>query len=197
MATYTDPATAVLVGPLLEEVLAALSVKSDRLRNTNADAACLRWFRQQDAAFKGGLNTKIMKFRSLINTTTFTIGFTPLTARIQNQNASAIQELAAMGQPLPDPGHGRSHVELDVHFSSLSRYLPLTPAPGVIVATAFNQSQFETLVHELSHLFLRTNDLGYGTENACNLAINNAPHAQNNAENWGIFVEACGHHRTS
>ena len=62
-----------------------------------------------------------------------------------------------------------------------------------------NQSQFETVIHELTHVILSTNDEklannddAYGTNRALQLAGQNMALAKTNAENWGCFIEACG-----
>jgi hypothetical protein len=58
------------------------------------------------------------------------------------------------------------------------------------------QDKFETLVHELSHLILQTDDeklangkTAYGAQRALKLVQEDPARAQNNAENWGFFVE--------
>lgn len=110
------------------------------------------------------------------------------------------------------------NVMLGDNFRSLPQFLPIIPPapplPGAIPGAApaagplinanqFLQSQFNTLVHELSHVCLSTQDVlgaggtAYGTQRAAALAVANPAQAQNNAENVGIFVEACGHHEIS
>lgn len=103
-------------------------------------------------------------------------------------------------------------VFLDENFQRLPAQLPLAvpppppagappvpPPPPRVAVNAWNQSKFNTLVHELTHLLLGTADEvgaagdAYGTQRAYQLATNSPAQAQNNAENWGIFVEVCGH----
>jgi hypothetical protein len=90
---------------------------------------------------------------------------------------------------------GKAHgptfqMHFNLNFPNLKTYANPTPA------TCAGQSQFETLVHELSHLVLNTNDetlssgvTAYGGSNARTLAAQSPDKAKNNAENWGFFIE--------
>ena len=67
-----------------------------------------------------------------------------------------------------------------------------------MAATIIN-GKFETLVHELTHVLWGTADhplstrvTAYGDYNALALAIEDDDVAFDNAENWGIFLEAVG-----
>jgi hypothetical protein len=57
------------------------------------------------------------------------------------------------------------------------------------LVTAGAGGQFKTLVHELSHLGLNTDDHIYRAANCVNLATTNAATAFDNADNWGFFIE--------
>jgi hypothetical protein len=98
---------------------------------------------------------------------------------------------------------GEVPVELGTNFRSLPMYLPMFP-DGTVDNTGWNQSQLDTLVHELSHLLLGTKDKtlangkeAYGAKRASKLALESPQRALKNAENWGIFIEAAGYHRSS
>lgn len=98
---------------------------------------------------------------------------------------------------------GEVPVELGTTFRTLPVYLPMFP-DGTVDNTGWNQSQLETLIHELSHLLLGTADVllggakeAYGAKRAAKLALESPSAALRNAENWGIFIEAAGYHRSS
>jgi len=52
-------------------------------------------------------------------------------------------------------------------------------------------SQFQTFVHEITHMLLDTDDIAYGQQQ-CRMLAKRSPYAaKNNADNWGYFVEEC------
>jgi len=55
--------------------------------------------------------------------------------------------------------------------------------------TANHNSQFQSLVHEITHLLIHTEDYRYGYERSLNLALGSSNHAWRNADNWGYFIE--------
>jgi len=194
---YLKPAIGTL-GPL---VMTALATAADRLGGPHADDAVKRWFGTKDAAFKATLARDLRRMRSVINVHTITIGSEDLMKRHANTNASAWTAPGRVGvgdKVLDDEGRS---VFVDANFHKLSQFLPKSGTR--INANGDYQSQFNTLVHELSHLLIGTKDVAgargtaYGTKNAEALAAATPLDAAKNAENWGIFVEACGHHRTS
>ncbi|MDJ0642491.1 MAG: M35 family metallo-endopeptidase [Erythrobacter sp.] len=145
-------------------------------------------------------------------------------ARDANTNAMSLAvnapvgiggNVATLGAAMGGGNQDQRSVFLDENFMQLPDLLPLAPPPPPVVpangapvpppppprvaANGWHQSKFNTLVHELTHLLLGTDDVvgatgdAYGTQRASQLAAANAGQAENNAENWGIFVEACGH----
>ncbi len=52
-----------------------------------------------------------------------------------------------------------------------------------------HHSQFQTIVHELTHLILHTEDHRYGYQESLKLAQISEPAAWKNADNWGYFLE--------
>jgi Lysine-specific metallo-endopeptidase len=189
-----------------DPIMDALSTAADRVRGGQADAACLRWFGDNSQIFKNELVRKITRFRSVINVSDVTVGFERLASRDRTTNAgafpAAIGNAMNLGTALAHVPGGREVVELDEAFVSLPHYLPTLPG-GTVDDTGYNQSRFETLVHELSHAIIGTiDDLwhgkdAYGAKRSSRLAAHNPAAAKNNAENWGVFIEACGHNRSS
>jgi hypothetical protein len=132
----------------------------------------------------------------------------PMLIRSQGLNAAAFaaknpDDLRNLGKGLAHVPGNEDPVILGESFKRLPIYLKLT-ADGRVDSSFYSQSQFETLVHELSHLLLGSQDVkfddgstAYGAENAELLATFGSEHAFTNAENWGIFVEAVGIHKSS
>ena len=79
-------------------------------------------------------------------------------------------------------------MHINMGFRKLQKYSPDPKNEN-------GQDQFETLVHELSHLIMATDDVeyngekAYGGDSARELARNDSAKAQKNAENMGFFVE--------
>ncbi|MEL6529738.1 MAG: M35 family metallo-endopeptidase [Pseudomonadota bacterium] len=113
------------------------------------------------------------------------------------------------------------HIIIFGGFDRHRNYLALNPPPPPGLALPFgmrpqtgvrrtipsqahmHQSRFGVLIHELSHVLLGVEDRldgnnipYYGTERAEPLAVNQPAAAQDNAENWAIFVEALGYHNS-
>lgn len=171
------------------QILSALGRARDLVRGDSLNTVLMRWFGDTSAAWKSELSGKLNKLRNTLNTETITIGFEDLRSRNAGTNASAYTAGIASV-----PLYARA-IDLNLAFKGLPDYLPLNGG-GTIRNDGWIQSKFETLVHELSHLVLDTDDEmwngheAYGTKRASRLAANNPRVAKNNAENWGIFVEA-------
>jgi hypothetical protein len=224
-----NPATQVQIRPSVDKLMGALATCVERVQSGQADAAIVRWFGADAVAQKKQIAATIGRFKSNINLKRITVGFEVLAAnpnyaktrdaqgkvtiiepkfiRSQGMNAAAYAATDAnvsmsLGDLLSHAPAGDAPVELGEGFRSLPLLLPLTG--GQVDASDYNQSQFETLVHELSHLLLGTTDVkfddgttAYGAEAAAELATFGSTHAFRNAENWGIFVEAVGIHKSS
>ena len=195
---YTGKYTSGLLSKY--DVYKAIQECISRIEKNQADAAMLRWFGDSSNNFKKDLKTKLNKMRSRINLIQINVGFESMKERDVDTNASAFP--GAVTSLNPTSNRGGQHVFLDLNFKNLPNYLPLSG--GLIDASDYHQSQFNTFAHELSHLILNTDDEelnngdeAYGTEQALQLVGENVAKAKNNAENWGIFIEACGYRKTS
>jgi hypothetical protein len=225
----TGPSISVAIRPAQDKLMDALATASARVVSGQADAAIARWFGNDALPQKKKLGTTINRFRSNINVKTIHIGFeamvaNPKFAKVNQPNGkvkiiepkftrSAGTNAAAfrardpnvaldLGDALSHVPKGEAPVELGEGYKQLPLLLPLVG--GQIDASGWIQSQFETLVHELSHLLLGTIDVeftdgttAYGTQAAEELATFGSRHAFQNAENWGIFIEAAGVQRCS
>lgn len=201
----TDNYVSTMIGSLGSQVQNALGTAATEVAAGRATAAMTRWFGDSSPAFRKTLAKDLNQLRANLNIRTITVGYEELSARDSGTNAGAWNDFTKrlnLGTNLSQIPTGRSAIELDMGFRSLPLYMPLD-GTRLIDATGYNQSKFETLIHELSHLLLGTKDEdwngkdAYGAKRASRLAANNPAKAKNNAENWGIFIEAVGYHKTS
>ena len=187
------------------DVYQAIQNCIQRVEQNKADAALSRWFGDNSQNFKNEVRKKLNILRSRINLMQINVGFEDMKTRNKFTNAAAYTGAVTSLDPTSNPNVGNRHVFLDLNFKKLPNYLPLSG--GQIDASGYNQSQFETFVHELSHLILATEDVtylqggntytAYGAQRALLIATHLPDEAKKNAENWGIFVEACGYYETS
>ncbi len=192
------------------QMLTALANARDAVDKGTANTQLLTWFGIADpGASKAMLKRRLSFMRSHINNTP--ISFSLTGDSDPNNNADAIpfnlkggagQDTYAKYQALQNQNASISIkkgtdnlkdeavVRLGKNFKNLPDYgtNPLSTFDG--------QDKFETLVHELSHVILGTEDeklsngaTAYGAVAARELATTNAGKAINNAENWGFFVE--------
>lgn len=206
---YTDSYTQGLVGllPVMDSIRAA----GERVRSGAAEAALFRWFGDNSPAWRTEAGRRIETLRKVFNLQKIAIGFTNLKLRKQGENASAatgairgINPGIVSGYNDPD---GLDPITLNEAFKRLPTYLPVT-GNGIVDTGGWNQSRLNTVIHEMSHLILNTADEkaaggpyagleAYGAQRARSLATLYPLQAQNNAENWGIFIEACGRNRST
>jgi hypothetical protein len=174
------------------QIMAALQKATSAARERKADAHCATWFGDSSGPFMGRLSKALSKMRSIINTQRIDVVFAPLSDRSGDENAAAYAPAEGWAEYLDFAQAEKQGFTL--HLNENFRRLPLycTPSP----AQVDGQSQFETLVHELSHLILGTDDElyggyeAYGAKAARDLAKASSYKAKNNAENWGLFVES-------
>ena len=190
-----------------QEILSALATARDLTENGAGDKAFTRWFGKPSLADRTHFAKQIAQMRSNLNLRSIVVGFVTLKSRQSHQNARAWNVSApqlALGKSLAAPGaDGLSTIELDLNFNGLPDYLRVL-GDGTIDASAGHQGRFQTVIHELTHVLLGTKDLklangniAYGAMNAAALAKEDPKKARENAENWGIFIEACGRNKKS
>ena len=197
---YTDIYVRAQIAQI--DVLTALYNCLTRIQKNQATAALQRWFGDATPAWQKIVVGHLTKMRSIVNLQDVSIGFMDLKERNVRTNAAALPGSLTSIVPGSTTNYKGRNVLLDVAFKTKPAFLPL--AGGLIDASAYNQSKFETLIHELSHAILSTNDEklvsgkeAYGSKRALKLVTENIALAKTNAENWGIFVEACGVRNTS
>ena len=184
------------IGKLAES---AIGKASREVSAGGVTAAMNRWFGDSTPAFRKKLAKDLNNLRANLNVRTIKVGFMSLSNRDDGTNAAAFTNPKwglKLGKQInyTNNDYGKSEMFLDEAFKGLPILLPLNG--GLIANDGYNQSRFNTLVHELSHLILGTEDQmwngkeAYGAKRASRLAANEPDTAYENAENWGIFVEA-------
>jgi hypothetical protein len=205
-----NPYSAKLFAGMGPGILAALQNATKRVKAGEADAAVNRWFGYTpDAAGRTELGNLLGQLTSRFHFKDITVGFMGLKQRVGDQNARAWnigKPQLKLGTDLAGPNveaGGISTIELDINFKKLPDYMP-TVDGGSVDATKGHQSKFGTLIHELTHVLLGTRDVededgdvAYGAQAAEALARSDTAGARANAENWGIFIEACGRNGSS
>jgi len=198
---FTDPFVASSVDTLV--IVSAINNAASRIKGNQANAALQRWFGDSSPAWKQAALQNLEKLRRIINLQEISVGVSRLSDRSRAENANALPGSATSIVPGTNTVDPLPLVQLNSAFLKLPRYLPRTGGTvdtGVFdAAKCNNQSMFETVVHELTHVILSTNDenllngdTAYGTNRALQLVGENAALAKTNAENWGCFIEACG-----
>ena len=220
--TCTDSYVSGLVKPLETKLMEGLELAATRASSGGANAALTRWFGDASPAFGKEIGRKLRQMRSNINIKPIPVAFQPMKiAWVEDENDPTLQNWTIMGRNSGEnasafPGNRLAigatlnipsdmGVSAAVYINEAFRILPayLPRAAGRIDSSGYNQSRYETLVHELTHFFLGTDDVvkwgsadpevkSYGAQRAEELAANNSAGAKNNAENWAIFVEAAG-----
>lgn len=185
-----NPYVASLLNGIEREILDSLGRAAAAVENGTADAQCTKWFGDSPDAFKKRLGRTLRKMKTVVNLRAIPVSYTPLAEHNRSTNADALTQTEML---LEFNNTTEVDVRLNVHFASLPRYV-VRGADGIDTSSD-QQSQFETIVHELSHGLLATIDVkrggqtAYGASAAHDLARNSPSNAKQNAENWGFFVE--------
>lgn len=176
---------------LQPKIMAAIEKAADEVGAGRANVECLRWFGDTTPDFKKDLAKKLRSFRSVVNLKQVRIHFASIHERERNENAAAYAPTS--GWRDNSSIQQAQNEQFEMHINESFSHLPLYCAPSP--STTNGQSRFETLIHELSHLFLNTEDetvqgaTAYGGAAARLLATSDSAHAKTNAENWGLFIE--------
>lgn len=189
------------VSTLIKVIQITDTLKSalQRVRAGSADAALQRWFGDNSADFKKEFSKKLDKMRAIVNLQDVHVSFRTLKEQNPYENAAALPNSVASIVPGTTSNYQGAQILLNANFSRLPNTLPLLN--GSVDASGYNQSKLNTFFHELSHAVFGTADealtdgnTAYGAQQALALVGQDSTKAKNNAENWGIFIEACGFH---
>ena len=140
------------------------------------------WFGDSTSSWMNRLALNLNRMASIVNMETVTVIFRPLKHRKGSFAAAAPPEGGWGTYTTLQDARGRKFtLKLDTGFNEAPLYRTRTNL----------DSQFQTFVHEITHMLLNTDDLAVGQKRSRMLVRESPFRAKNNADNWGYFVEEC------
>lgn len=138
------------------------------------------WFSDSSKPWMTQLASDLSHFASIFNLEKISIGFRPL-ARRKGSYAAA---------QMPEDGWGKYTQLSKARGQGFTVMLDTMWNQTPLIRTAGGQdSMFQTLVHELTHLVIGTEDEQYSFDPCLELAKRAPAKAKINADSWGYFVE--------
>ena len=143
------------------------------------------WFGDSSQSWMNRVKLNLNRMASVVNLETITVIFRPIAHR-KGSFAAAAPPQGGWGTytTLQDARRRDFTLKLDTGFNEAPLWRTRTNL----------DSQFQTFVHEITHMLLNTDDLAVGQKRSRMLARQSSFRAKNNADNWGYFVEECIHH---
>lgn len=175
------PADQGFITQLTPVILATLRSASSAVQRGSAGGKSQRWFGDSSQPWMTQLASDLNQMASILNMEKISIGFRPLAHR-DGSFAVAAPPKAGWGKYTAiSKARGQNFsIQLDTAWNSAPLYSS-GPSPA--------DSMFQTIVHELTHLIVGSDDHSYGVANCMALARTNPSKAKQNADNWGYFVE--------
>jgi hypothetical protein len=173
-----DQAAIRLLSPL---IITTLRQAARIIQQGGGLAESDRWFGDSAAAWMGRLGTTLNRMASVVNVEDIQITFRSVAHR-KGSFAAASAPASGWGTYTSVSGaRGQNfRIALDTAWNKTPLFRPAgQPA----------DSMFQTLVHELSHLIIESEDHEYGVDPCLELARNSPYKAKENADNFGYFVE--------
>lgn len=167
------------------KAISQLRLAAQRIRSGKCKTQSKKWFGDKSAAWMSTLAKNLNKMASIINTKPIEIVGTDLKRR-------KVGTLAAAQRPRQGWGtythmtraQGQNFkIRLDIGWNNK----PLFSPPNTSV-----DSKYLTMVHEVTHLVLDTDDVEprpYGYQNCVNKAKTSPVKAKKNADNWAYFMD--------
>ncbi|MBT8397538.1 MAG: hypothetical protein HKO65_04475 [Gemmatimonadetes bacterium] len=183
VAVGLGPTDQQILRRLEPEIIRTLRGASNQIRRGRGRAESQKWFGDQNQPWMASLSRDLNKVASILNTKRIEVHGTHWRGRDPRTTAAArrpaqgwdkyTEMTKAQGQDF--------NIRLDVAWNGRPLFRPGN-TPGV--------SKFHTVVHELTHLVLNTDDVApaYGAQNCLNKAGTPA-NAKRNADNWAFFVD--------
>jgi hypothetical protein len=175
------PADQGSVTQLSPIIISTLRNISSKLLKGGGKVESDKWFGDSAGPWMQRLGQSLNKMATVVNTKDINISFRALDHR-KGSFAAASKPAAGWGTytSVADAEGQKFVIQLDTAWNKAPLFSP-PKMPG--------NSMFQTLVHEITHLLLDTNDHAYGVPSALNLAKSSPNKAKDNADNWGYFVE--------
>lgn len=179
--TGLGPADQGYVTQLSPMIITTLRNVSGALARGGGKNESDKWFGDSQTGWMQRLALNMNKMASVVNTQTIDISFRKLNHR-KGAFAAASAPSSGWGTytSVADAQGQKFVIQLDTAWNT---------SPLVSPAKTPGDSMFQTLVHEITHLLIDTNDHAYGVPAAMALAKSSSYKAKDNADNWGYFVE--------
>jgi Lysine-specific metallo-endopeptidase len=177
------PHDQIILTRLEPEVIAVLRKASTLTQSGQCKKQSKLWFGDNSDTWMKSLGQSLYQLASMLNTKPIKIVGTHYKKRKTTTSAAA-QPPAQGWQPytkMTGPDQGFT-IRLDIAWNEKPLFRPGdTPA----------LSKFHTIVHEMTHLILNTDDVSpaYGESNCKDKAATNPTKAKKNADNWAFFVD--------
>ncbi len=173
-----DQGYVVQLAPVIVTTLRKASAKLQRGQGTTESD---RWFGDSAATWMSKLGTTLNRIATVTNVEDIEVSFRSLNHR-KGSFAAANKPAGGWGTytSVKDARGQNFRIQLDTAWNKAPLFRP-TGVPA--------DSMFQTLVHELTHMLVGTDDHEYGVNSCLALAKSSPYKAKDNADNWGYFVE--------
>lgn len=175
------PADQGFILQLTPVILAALRNASAAIQRGERKADSTRWFGDASPPWMTQLASDLNQMASIFNVEQIALSFRAVAHR---------SGAFAVANP-PSGGWGKYTVLSQARGQNFSMELDTAwnKAPLYRTGNTPADSMFQTIVHELTHLIIGSDDISYGADGCLELARTNPAQAKKNADNWGYFVE--------
>jgi hypothetical protein len=167
---------------LSAQVVPALREVSRIITRGGALSESDMWFGDSSPAWMKRLSTNLNRMANVVNLEPIHVSFRSLAHR-KGSFAAAQRPAGGWGNYMTVSGaRGQGFIlKLDTRWNTAPLYRSRRDL----------DSQFQTFVHEITHMLMDTDDIEYGQKSCRLLAKQSSHRAKNNADNWGYFVEEC------
>ena len=184
IAVGLGPQDQGILRTLEPEVISVLRKASHLAKTRKCKPQSRMWFGDTTDIWLMSLGTSLDKLASILNTKPIQVMGTNWQERSTGTSAAAKTPQGGWNTYTDMTGaQGQNfRMRVDIAWNGKPLYRPGN-TPGL--------SKFHTIVHEMTHLVLNTDDVSpaYGEANCKNKANTNPAAAKKNADNWAFFVD--------
>lgn len=184
IAVGLGPQDQMILRTLEPEVLAVLRKAASLTKTFKCRPQSRMWFGDNTDVWMMSLGTSLDRLASILNTKPIQVMGTNWQDRDTGTSAAARAPRGGWNTYTDMTGaqDRNFRIRVDIAWNTKPTFRPGN-TPGL--------SKFHTIVHELTHLVLNTDDVSpaYGETNCKNKADNNPAAAKKNADNWAFFVD--------
>jgi hypothetical protein len=175
------PADQTAVRLLSPIIITTLRKAAAEIKRGGGVAESEKWFGDSAGPWLRRLGDNLNRMASVVNVEDIKISFRSVNHR-KGSFAAASRPAGGWGTytAVSDARGQNFLIQLDTKWND---------APLFRTGNQPADSMFQTLVHEVTHLLLDTDDNEYGVNSCLTLARESSYKAKGNADNWGYFVE--------